>query len=421
MTEYSLSAPRSRIANLLRRSAVAFLRRKLSGPDPLPLRLVFWDGEAVDFAPSPLVTITIGSPRVAGLLMSGNMAALGDAFADGTIDAEGKAQDIVEVGLGLAERIGRIGWAARLAPLIRALALRTRARETAAIAHHYDVSNDFYRLWLDRHLNYSCAYFRTGTEDIDAAQEQKMDHICRKLQLQPGDRLLDIGCGWGGLMCWAARHFGVTALGVTLSRQQYEFVRRRLGEEGLGDRVAVELKDYRDIPGENRFDKIVSVGMFEHVGVVNLPVYFASIERLLTERGLALNHGICTTDPDGAPRGPAGGEFIDRHVFPGGELIHVSQVLLKIAHAGLEAIDMEDLRPHYARTLRLWVHRLESKKPEAEKIVGPARYRIWRIYMAGMAYAFDRGWLTVAQVLAHKRAAAALASRPWTREYQYAD
>ncbi len=419
MTESLRTSLAGRVSTLLRRAAIAFLRRRLSGPNPLPLRLVFWDGETVDFAVRPRVTVTIASPRVARQLLSGNIGALGDAFARGTIRADGAADDIITVGIGLAERMGRLGWAARLAPWLRMIVPHSRTRDAAAIAHHYDVSNDFYRLWLDRNLVYSCAYFRTGSEDIDTAQEQKMDHICRKLRLQPGDRLLDIGCGWGGLMRWAVTHYDVTATGITFSREQYDYVRRMIKDEELGDRMSVEMRDYRDLQGEGRFEKIVSVGMFEHVGVSKLPLYFGTIQRLLTDRGLALNHGICATDPNGAPQGPAGGEFIDRHVFPSGELTHISQVLREISQAGLEPIDMEDLRPHYARTLRLWVRRLESRSDEAARVAGGARYRIWRIYMAGMAHAFDCGWLTVTQVLAHKRTTVALASRPWTREYQY--
>jgi cyclopropane-fatty-acyl-phospholipid synthase len=213
----------------------------------------------------------------------------------------------------------------------------------------------------------------------------------------------------------------VQAVGVTLSREQYDFARERIAAEGLADRVEVQLADYRDIAGDAAFDKIVSVGMYEHVGLANLPAYFAGITRLLKPGGTLLNHGITVTDPDGRPQGPAGGEFIDRYVFPGGELPHISRVLYEIARSGLEPVDMEDLRPHYARTLQHWVRRLESHADEAVAAAGAERYRIWRIYMAGMAHAFDRGWLSVNQVLAYKPAAGAMAPRPWTREFQYGD
>lgn len=410
----------------LRRRVLQHLRDRIADA-PLPLRVAFWDGEAFDFAPAPTVTIAIRSRHVMRQFLTGNMARLGDAYVEGDLTVDGRLHDILEVGIAVAERIGRSPLAqraAKLGPLVRPLlrlraSAHTRKTDATAIGYHYDVSNAFYALWLDPHMIYSCAYFRTGAEDIATAQEQKLDHICRKLRLKPGDRLLDIGCGWGGLLRWAARNYGVSGVGVTLSREQHEYAQACCAEEGLDGRLEFRLQDYRDVPGEACFDKVVSVGMYEHVGIANLPLYFATIGRLLAPGGVALNHGICVTNRDGHADGPPGGEFIDRYVFPGGELPHVSKVLYEIAGSGLEVTDMEDLRPHYPQTLLRWVRRLEANRDEAVRIAGEKRYRIWRMYMAGMAYAFDRGMLTVAQVLAVKPGPDGVAARPWTRGYQY--
>src|SRR5690349_11434861 len=266
---------------------------------------------------------------------------------------------------------------------------------------------------------YSCAYFETGEEDLDTAQEQKLEHLCRKLRLQPGERLLDIGCGWGGLLCWAAKRYRIEGVGVTLSDQQFAYARDRVAELGLAGRIEIRRQDYREIPGEALYDKIVSVGMYEHVGIANLPLYFAAIARLLRPGGVALNHGITTTDRDGQAQGPPGGEFIDRLVFPGGEVPHISRVLYEIAGAGLEILDMEDLRPHYPLTLLHWTRRLEAQRDEAIAAAGMQRYRIWRMYLPAMAYAFDQGWLSVCQVVAQQKEVGGRSRRPLTRDYQY--
>ncbi|HET7849298.1 MAG TPA: cyclopropane-fatty-acyl-phospholipid synthase family protein [Pseudolabrys sp.] len=404
----------------VRQRLLHYLRTRLGDEAPA-LRLVFWDGDRFDFAQAPRVTITLHSPAPVKSLLRGNFARLGDAYVAGDLTVDGAIEDVLRVGVTLAERLGRSSAARYLGRGARLVSRRhSRQKDAADVGYHYDVSNDFYRLWLDENMVYSCAYFRDGAEDIHAAQRQKLDHICRKLLLKPGERLLDIGCGWGGLLIWAVQHYGVSGVGITLSRRQYDYARDRVAASGLSEKIEIRLQDYRELAGEeSAFDKVASVGMYEHVGAANYPIYFNIIAALLRPGGALLNHGIVATDPRGRAQGPPGGEFIDRYVFPGGSVPHLSRVVFEVAKAGLELADIEDLRPHYARTLLHWVRRLEAHRDEAMRTAGAERYRIWRVYLAGMAYAFDRGWLSIAQTLAFKRGAGGALARPWTRDYQY--
>jgi cyclopropane-fatty-acyl-phospholipid synthase len=403
----------------LRTRFLQTLRLRLGG-EKLPLRIAFWDGETFDFVTEPKVTIALTAPRLMRLFLFGDIGGLGRAYVKGEIGVEGRIEDVLAIGLRIAERLGGSPVLRRMAALVPRRRFRhSRRRDAAAVGYHYDVSNEFYRLWLDRNMVYSCAYFMTGAEDLDTAQEQKLDHICRKLRLEPGERLLDIGCGWGGLLYWAATKYGVRGVGITLSERQRAYAAHRIEAAGLARDIEIRLQDYRDLAGEAVFDKIVSVGMYEHVGIANLPLYFAAIARLLRPGGFVLNHGITSGDRDGRVEGPPGGEFIDRFVFPGGEVPHISRALYEIAGAGLEILDVEDLRPHYPQTLARWLARLEMAREQAIAAAGAERYRIWRMYMAGMAYAFDRGWLSVCQTLAQKPLAEGPAPRPWTRRYQY--
>ena len=410
--------PRPNVAPYLRRRLLEQIRRQFES-DPPSLRLLFSDGEAFSFCKQPKVTLELKTAKLHGMLLRGDIGGLADAYVSGDLGVQGTIEDVLDVGIKIAERLGKSPLVKRLAWLRSNLPRRrrTRRQEAANVAYHYDVSNDFYRLWLDEAMVYSCAYFKNGREDIDLAQQQKLDHICRKLRLRPGERLLDIGCGWGALLRFAAKKYGVSAVGVTLSEEQRRYAADAVARDGLGDKIDVKLLDYRDVEGA--FDKIVSVGMYEHVGLANHAIYFQTMARLLKPGGAALNHGVVVTDPAGKAKGPPGGEFIDRHVFPGGELAHVSAILREMGACGLETVDMEDLRPHYARTLSLWSRRLEANAAEAERLAGPERLRIWRIFLPGMGLAFERGWLSVVQVLALKPLPSGMASRPWTRAYQY--
>lgn len=298
-------------------------------------------------------------------------------------------------------------------------AAHSKSQDAEAIHYHYDVSNDFYKLWLDHNMVYSCGYFKTGTEDIGTAQEQKLDHICRKLHLQPGEKLLDIGCGWGGLLTWAATHYGIRGVGVTLSEQQFAYAKEHMERKGLADRVEIRLQDYRDIPERDYFDKVSSIGMFEHVGRAKLGEYFQVINRVLREGGWVMNHGITAGQQDDEDGHHSGSDFMDKYVFPDGEIPHLWRLVWEMAGQDLEVLDVENLRPHYAQTLIHWVQRLEARKAEAIAMIGDKRYRIWAIYMAGCAYAFWRNWSALHQVLAIKQTREALTPRPWERRYQY--
>jgi len=286
-----------------------------------------------------------------------------------------------------------------------------------AIRFHYDVSNEFYKLWLDRAMVYSCGYFERADGGIDEAQQAKLEHICRKLLLKPGERFLDIGCGWGALVIHAARHYGVRAHGITLSANQLALARARIAAAGLEDRVTVELRDYRELDCE--YDKVASVGMFEHVGLKNLPVYFDTVRRVLTPGGLFLNHGI-THEHSGWNRNLST-EFINRYVFPDAELDAISNIQRFMEDAHFEIADVEGLRPHYALTLRAWVGRLEQRHARALDYVSESTYRVWRLYMAASAREFESGNLGIYQILARKRGAQSHPALPLTRRHLYVD
>jgi cyclopropane-fatty-acyl-phospholipid synthase len=392
-----------------------------SGAQESPFTLVFRTPEVV------CSTVLGRDPlRLAEAYFRGDMDIEGDFFA-----ALGLKAHLEALQMSVGEQVGAAAAALRLRALNadrrpaqerhtpshgRSVRAHSKAENRDAIHFHYDVSNEFYALWLDRAMVYSCAYFERPDVPLDAAQQAKLDHICRKLTLQPGENFLDVGCGWGALVIHAAQRYGVRAHGVTLSPQQLIVARERIAEAGLGDRVSVELMDYRDLPGEAVYDKVASVGMFEHVGLKNLPVYFSTIHRLLKPHGLFLNHGI-THDSEGWQKSLST-EFINRYVFPDGQLDNVSNVQHVMERARFEIADVEALRPHYALTLRHWVERLERNHARALQFVNEATYRVWRLYMAACALEFEAGHVGIYQILAGKRDAGTL-PLPLTRRHLY--
>lgn len=296
-------------------------------------------------------------------------------------------------------------------------------RDRTAVTYHYDTGNEFYRLFLGKWMAYSCAYFSDPRMELDAAQEAKLEHICRKLRLRQGDRLLDIGCGWGGLVVYAAEKYGVKATGITLSEPQVEYGNDWIRRAGLSDRARVEVRDYRDLGGHEPFDKIVSVGMFEHVGQARQKEYFQCAFRALRDGGLFLNHGIALQASRPANWFERGflqsGQFSNHYVFPDGELLQVSQALSIAESVGFEVRDVEGLREHYALTLRNWVKNLEANREQALHLKDERTYRTWRLFMSASAYGFESGQISVFQALLSK-SAFGKAELPLTRKDLYA-
>jgi cyclopropane-fatty-acyl-phospholipid synthase len=399
---------------------------------PLPLTLRFWDGSELpaDGAADAPVVVVRDRKALGYLLGEPNQIGLARAWVTGALDVEGDLGPVLD----LRHRLGnvtvtsrarvRLAWRALRAagpsvlrrppvPSIEARAHgapHSRARDRDTVRHHYDVSNRFYGLVLGPSMVYSCAYFAERTEPLEAAQERKLELICRKLRLQPGERLLDVGCGWGALLIHAARHHGVHGVGITLSEPQAEWARERIRAAGLSDRLEVRVADYRELAGE-RFDKIASVGRYEHVGREHLAAYAASVHAMLRPGGLFLNHGIARA----ASEPPSGDTFISRYVFPDGELHPVTAVMDAMAETGFEVRDVESLREHYPLTLRRWLANLDEHRDEVVAEVGEARERAWRLYLHGSAQSFEDGEISVYQVLAARDGAPH--GLPLTREW----
>ena len=382
----------------------------------LPIKVNFWGERELLLDNSYKVELSIRSPGSLITLAYPSLGKLAKNYVEQEIDLEGDMRDIIRIGEILCDAESQIDKKNRM-DLI--WLFRPRKSNSKNVSYHYDVSNDFYSLWLDSRLVYSCGYFKNPGDSLDLAQEQKLDHICRKLNLQTDEKFLDIGCGWGGLLFWAAENYGVRATGITLSKNQYDHVSEQIIKRGLQDRCKVRLMDYQEMPETEQYDKISSVGMFEHVGRKNLQKYFGKIYRLLTPGGLVMNHGITSTSLEKDGLGNGIGDFIEQYVFPGGELLHVSSIIESMSRQHLECVDIESLRPHYAKTLWHWVDRLEARKKEAKELIGEKKYRIWQIYMAGSAHAFERGWLSLFQILAGKPLSNGSMPYPFTRDHFY--
>ncbi len=407
-----------------------FLKKLMGDFDKKPV-FVLWNEEEV-FGDLRDTVIKINYPwSLREMFMDASELSLAESYIYGDIDIEGNilgifpmAEYLMKKEMGLVEK-------ASLFNLLRKLPKREKSyekmhaqlkgekhskeRDAQAISYHYDVSNEFYKLFLDKNMQYSCAYFQNGSEDIDTAQLQKMDYICKKLYLKEGEKLLDIGAGWGGLIIYAAKNYGVYAKGITLSKNQYEFANEWIKREGLEGKCVMELRDYRDLDENDKFDKIVSVGMFEHVGEKNYPLYMKHAYNLLKEGGLFLNHGITLNKKDfGKPRS----QFIQKYVFPDGELLPISVISVFSEDAGFEIRDIEDLREHYARTTALWVENLEKNREQCVKEAGEERHRVWRLYLAASSYQFSINKIGLYQTLLAKPKNGK-AGLPWTRKQWY--
>jgi cyclopropane-fatty-acyl-phospholipid synthase len=426
----------------LGRAIVKILSKAIVDPTTLQLQL---DGDApiqpIEGEPPQALVRIKGPDAVARLLWPPTPDTFAEAFLRGDVEIDGDvmaavaasdALDLRKLGADDFRRVIRWGTELRRdVPPARLLQrhaqlqgpLHSRARDMAAIRFHYDVGESFYRLWLDRRMTYSCAYFDRSEDppaDLDDAQEAKLDLVCRKLALQPGQRLLDIGCGWGSLILFAAERYGVQAVGVTLSERQAAEANRRAADAGLTDRVRAEVRDYRDMRELGAFDAVASVGMFEHVGRANLAGYFESAFGAVRPGGRFLNHGIAEGHRRprfGSDRRPTSSHFVGRYVFPDGELVPVDEAIAAArAKTGFEIVDVQMLRPHYALTLAAWVARLEANWDAAVEAAGDEVARTWRLYMSASRLGFERGELDVAQILLAKPSLdgpAPRSLRPW--------
>jgi len=398
-------------------TSLSLLEELLGSYHPRNFAVRLWDGTTWEAEPGQPTRFTLvlqhpGALRM--MFLPPNELSLGEAYIYNDFDIEGDihaiyplADHFIEGSWGKMEQV-RYGKSllslpkrsrtASLAANLRGTR-HSKERDRQAITYHYNRSNDFYALWLDSRMVYSCAYFAAPGDDLDAAQERKLDYICGKLRLCPGERLLDIGCGWGGLIIYAAQRYGVEAYGITLSQPQAELAQKRIQEAGLTGYCRVEVRDYREVNEANAFDKIVSVGMFEHVGEALLPTYFQQAWHLLRPGGVFLNHGIASNQTLPVQRGPT---FATKYVFPDGELVPISSTLRAAEKTGFEVRDVESLREHYVLTLRHWVNRLEEHADEARRLTDEVIYRIWRLYMSGAEYGFQMNRSNIYQTLLAK-------------------
>ena len=391
----------------------AFLDQIERALDDRPFAIELWDGSRLDSTRDG-PTVRLRSPRAIGhVLRARGELGLGRAYVCGDLDVDDLDALVALLGrwqaptLSVSTRLRLLAAAVRLSGLRRPSppaaelqprgATHSRGRDARAVRHHYDVSNEFFALFLDESMTYSCALFEQGTETLEEAQAAKLELICSKLELEPGQRLLDVGCGWGSLVIHAAREHGVSALGITLSEPQAELATRRVADAGLADRVEIRVMDYRDLGGE-RYDAVASIGMVEHVGASQIDEYARRVAAALERHGRVLNHGIAhlAAESRGAH---LGGDFSNRYVFPDGEVQNLSRMLTAFERAGLETLHVEDLHTDYAETLRHWATRLDQQLDEAERLAGRERVRVWRLYLRAARNSFETGQNGVYQML----------------------
>jgi cyclopropane-fatty-acyl-phospholipid synthase len=413
---------------------ISAIEKKLQGL-PVSLGLILPDGTQLG-PQDASVTLVAKQNSALAHLVAGQVGLIGQDYVEGVCDVRGSMRDVMTVAAsilpGSPTEAARLGWLTGVISRVMSVWRHSIERDAKQIEFHYDLSDDFYGLWLDPRRVYSCAYYETPSMNLAQAQEAKLDLICRKLSLTAGERFLDVGAGWGGLLLWAAEHYGVDATGITLSHNQHAYVSKLIEEKGLSGRVRMQLLDYRKLDPDLPFDKIASVGMFEHVGRAQLKDYFGRLRQLLRPGGLMLNHGITAGGLHNDQLGNGMGDFIEKYIFPGGELVHIGDVITELSAGGLEALDVENLRPHYARTLWAWSDALEAQLEEAKKVLpgaqGERALRAYRMYLAGCAKGFENGWVALHQVLAQHAPTGradeldepADQAYPWRREYIYA-
>ncbi len=412
-------------------NAARALAGEMAGYLGIDASVRLWDGSHIPLGPNPAspLAITVANPgTIASLLRRPTLDRLIRHHAQGDLDLEGGT--LLDLGHQVGNEavrkrlktVRKLRLARHLLPFLRVPPAplrdtrdfagdaggdqRSRADNKDFISFHYDVGNDFYRLFLDPQMIYSCAYFAGENDDLDQAQTNKLDMICRKLRLQPGDRFLDIGCGWGGLVCHAAKHYGVIAHGITLSEAQLALARERVAGQGLDGSVTLEIRDYADLQGT--YDKIASIGMYEHIGIANIPTYLKHVRAHLADGGLFLNHGITRRAKRvgawrrSSFRSRPEQRALQQYIFPGGELDDIGNTVAALERAGFEVHDVEGWRWHYAQTTRIWCERLYARRAEAVVMVGAPTVRIWLTYLAGCSLAFERGSARIFQTLSSR-------------------
>jgi len=373
--------------------------------------VTLWDGEVFRHgAAQPAFRLTFRTKQAARRVVRDGFLGFGEEYMHGGLMVEGDLQQLLRLGLETRYRDLQLSFWSKLKAAFFYLTTRnTVGGSRRNVAHHYDLGNDFYRLWLDKNMTYSCAYFRSADDSLEQAQDQKHEHICRKLNLQPGDTLLDIGCGWGAMLIYAAKHYGVRGVGCTLSRNQFEYARERIKEEGLDGQVTVLFQDYRSLEGS--FDKFVSIGMFEHVGRKFIPTYFDVVKRVLKPGGVGLLHTI------GRDRKMEVGAWVHKYIFPGGYLPALHEIVQPMGERGLTVNDVENLRLHYGRTLDEWARRFEAQVDTVREMFDDTFVRMWRLFLNSSAAGFKYGDTRVYQVAFTHGLNNQL---PMTREHIYA-